>query len=315
MKSIVINVILLILTFITTTLAGVNWIYGAEVSSNLNNFYIGLPYSVSILFIISSHEFGHYFASRYHKVSATLPYYIPSPVIPGFINFGTFGAVIKTKSSIDTKRALFDIGISGPIFGFIASVIILIYGFSNLPSVDYILTIHPDYFSGHSGKDSIALVFGENILYKITELIFTSPDKEFIPPMSEMYHYPYLISGWFGLFITSLNLLPIGQLDGGHILYAIFDYKTHLKVANTIFYSIIILGLLGFLYELNIISFSYGWTGWLIWALFMKFIIKIPHPEINFAEQSLDKKRIILGYFALFIFIVSFTPSPFYIKL
>src|SRR5512146_898282 len=112
----------------------------------LSHLLIGLPYSIAIMFMISAHEFGHYFAAKYHKVNATLPYYIPFPNIPGFLNFGTMGAVIRTKSPVPTKKAMFDIGIAGPLAGFAACLIVLIYGFLNVPGREYILSIHPDYF-------------------------------------------------------------------------------------------------------------------------------------------------------------------------
>ena len=128
---------LFIITFITTTFAGAEWAAG---QSSTYEFSVlvskGLPYAISIMFFLSVHEFGHYFAAKYHKVETTLPYYIPFPPISGFLNFGTMGAVIKTKSAIRNNKAMFDIGAAGPIAGFIASLIILIYGFTHLPTVD-----------------------------------------------------------------------------------------------------------------------------------------------------------------------------------
>ncbi len=136
---------LFIFTFITTTIAGAQWLQGTEISFQLSYLLKGLPYSISILFIITCHEFGHYFAARRHKVDATLPYYIPFPSIPWFVSFGTMGAVIRTRSPIYTKQAMFDIGVAGPISGFIACLIVLIYGFTHVPGVEYILSIHPNY--------------------------------------------------------------------------------------------------------------------------------------------------------------------------
>ena len=183
------HLILFLITFVTTVIAGTEWITGTMGPFDFESLLIGLPYSLSALFILATHEFGHYFAAKFHKVKATLPFFIPIPPIPGFFNFGTMGAVIKTKSEIPTNKAMFDIGVSGPIAGFIASIIVLIYGFSNLPGVDYILAIHPDYFSPEYGKDTITLEFGSNILFLFLQNIFTSPN-DFIPPMTEVYHYP-----------------------------------------------------------------------------------------------------------------------------
>ena len=123
-----IQFVLFILTFFTTTIAGINWITGAEDLSDSGYFLSGLPYSLSIIFVLGSHEFGHYFAAKYHKVQATLPYFIPFPSITWMLNFGTMGAVIRTKSFIPHNKAMFDIGVYGPIAGFIASLMVLIYG-------------------------------------------------------------------------------------------------------------------------------------------------------------------------------------------
>jgi hypothetical protein len=132
-KSYLIHIGLFIITFITTTLAGVEWTTGQFPPYEFSLLAKGLPYSISILLIITFHEFGHYFAAKYHKVRATLPYYIPFPPIPLFpINFGTMGAVIRTKSPIYSKKAMFDIGIAGPLSGFVICLGILIYGFTHV---------------------------------------------------------------------------------------------------------------------------------------------------------------------------------------
>ena len=130
---------LFIITFITTTIAGVQWASASGGPYELSELLTGLPYSISILLIITFHEFGHYFAAVYHKVKATLPFYIPFPPIPYMINFGTMGAVIRTRTRIQSKKAMFDIGVAGPIAGFIVSLAILIYGFLNVPGIDYLI--------------------------------------------------------------------------------------------------------------------------------------------------------------------------------
>lgn len=309
-----INLALFVITFFTTTIAGVAWIAGPLAAFNLNNFHLGLPYSLSILFVLGVHEFGHYFAAKYHRVKATLPYFIPFPVTDIFLNFGTLGAVIKTKSVIPDKKAMFDIGVAGPIASFFASVGLLIYGFTHLPGIEYIIQIHPDYFSPTKNPDALELEFGSNLIYLILQKLFTNPEFDFVPPMTEVYHYPYLCVGWFGLFVTAMNLIPVGQLDGGHISYSLFDYKTHRKVADLSFVALIIFGMLGFMSEYFSWNLSIGWTGWLFWALILKFFIKLYHPEVP-DPSELDPRRKLIGYFAIFIFVVSFIPAPFYIKL
>ncbi len=165
---------LFLLTFITTTIAGAQWTTGRPDPYELAYLLKGLPYSCSIMFIISFHEFGHYFAARFHKVKATLPYYIPFPPIPIFLNFGTMGAVIKTKSPIYTKKAMFDIGVAGPLAGFVACIIVLVYGFTHVPNIGYLLNIHPDYFSPDYSKGAEILAFGNTLLFSFLNLfLFT----------------------------------------------------------------------------------------------------------------------------------------------
>lgn len=312
--SYIINIVLFILTFFTTTIAGIAWIAGPVAAFNLNNFHLGLPYSISILFVLGVHEFGHYFAAKYHRVKATLPYFIPFPVSDIFLNFGTLGAVIKTKSIIPDKKSMFDIGVAGPIASFLASVGLLIYGFTHLPGIEYILQIHPDYFNPIKNQDALELEFGTNLIYLTLQKLFTNPSVDFVPPMTEIYHYPFLCVGWFGLFVTAMNLIPVGQLDGGHISYSMFSTQTHRRIADISFILLIVLGMLGFLSEYFTWNFPVGWTGWIFWALILKFFVKLYHPEV-LDTTELDPRRKLIGYFAIFILAVSFIPAPFYIKL
>lgn len=307
-KSVLIHIALFVITFLTTIIAGMEWTTGRMGPYEISEMMRGLPYALSILFVLTVHEFGHYFAALYHKVKATLPYYIPFPPIPGFFNFGTMGAVIRTKSVIPNNRAMFDIGVAGPIAGFLASSALLIYGFSNLPPVDYILQIHPDYFSPEYGKDSIHLEFGTTLLFELVKYLFANPDS-FSPPMSEIYHYPYLCVGWFGLFITAMNLIPVGQLDGGHIIYSMFGGKIHEAVASVSMLLLAFIGVSGFIGTLGI-ELEFGWSGWLFWAFILYFVIKVKHPPVPFFEK-LGSGRMIIGYFAILIFIFSFSLSPF----
>jgi len=311
--SVYINILLVIVTFITTTIAGVEWTTGKMGPYEYTELAKGLPYSLSIIFVLGVHEFGHYFAAVYHKVKATLPYFIPFPPIPGFFNFGTMGAVIKTKQVIPDNRSMFDIGIYGPLSGFIACLILLVYGFTHLPAVDYILAIHPDYFSPEYGTGGANLIFGDTLLFSLLRNIFVSPNV-FIPPMSEIYHYPFLCVGWFGLFVTAMNLIPVGQLDGGHIIYSMFGSKIHEAIASISLILLILIGGLGILDTFLELNFSFGWTGWLLWSFILYFFIKIKHPPVpNF--EPLDLKRKILGYIAIIIFFLSFSPTPFIITI
>jgi hypothetical protein len=299
---------LFIITFITTTIAGVQWASASGGPYELSELLTGLPYSISILLIITFHEFGHYFAAMYHKVKSTLPFYIPFPPIPLFINFGTMGAVIRTRTRIQSKKAMFDIGVAGPIAGFVVTIIILIYGLLNVPGIDYLINIHPDYLEPTYGKDGLALVFGDSILFSFLREIFVQPGK-FFPPMSEIYHYPFLCVGWFGLFITSMNMIPVGQLDGGHIAYAMFGEQNHFKLSVICTSIMFVFGIIGLLDSMLEINYGIGWSGWLFWALILYFVIKLKHPPVIDAVV-LDSRRRLIGYFAFFIFIISFSPMP-----
>ncbi len=306
------HLLLFAITFVTTLIAGVEWTTGTMGPYDLETLAIGLPYSLSALFILATHEFGHYFAAMFHKVKATLPYFIPIPPIAGLFNFGTMGAVIKIKSEIRTNKAMLDIGVAGPIAGFIASLIVLIYGFTHLPSADYLLAIHPDYFNPEYGKDTISLQFGNNLLFLFLKNVLTT-STDFVPPMTEVYHYPYLMTGWFGLLITAMNMLPVGQLDGGHIVYSMFNSKFQEAVASITMIILLVLGATGLIDGIMELGLNFGWSGWLFWALILYFVIKVKHPPVReFEELSLSRK--IAGYLSLAILVVSFSPTPFFIS-
>ena len=307
-KSYLIHIALFLVTFITTTLAGVEWTTGKLPPYEFNMIANGLPYSISILLIITFHEFGHYFAARYHKIRATLPFYIPFPPIPYFINFGTMGAVIRTKSPIYSKKAMFDIGIAGPLSGFVICLGILIYGFTHVPSIEYLINIHPDYFSPDYGKSGLQLVFGDSILFSSFRYIFVN-NNSFFPPMSEIYHYPYLCAGWFGLLVTSMNMIPVGQLDGGHISYTMLGNENHIKISSISTIVLAVLGFIGVLDALLGLNYGFGWSGWLFWAFILYVVVKLKHPPVP-DVLPLDRKRMFLGYISFFIFVISFSPAP-----
>lgn len=298
-----VNLLLFIITAITTTQAGVLWL-GRD-PYDLQNFYMGLPFSVSILLILTFHEFGHFFAAKIHNVEVTLPFYIPFPVFS--ITFGTMGAVIRMRQTPKTKRALFDIGIAGPVAGYIISVLILIYGFTHLPSVEYLYWIHPEY--QNSGiPTSGEFMFSPTLIFLLLGKIFASSPEVFVPPMNEVYHYPFLCAGWFGMLITSLNLLPVGQLDGGHITYALIGSK-HKFIARTFFVLVVLMGLVGIISWIFDFGIYANLSMWVVWAILFLAIIKIDHPPI-YDNEPIDLKRKLWGWFALFMFVSSFTPIP-----
>lgn len=317
---------LFVLTLATTTVSGMLW----QNKTDLSDIAVGLPYAFAALFILTCHEFGHYFAARRHRVRTTLPFYIPLPPVPGMINFGTLGAVIRTREPIPGRVALFDIGIAGPIAGFIASVIILAYGFMTLPGNEFLLAIHPDYDfaagASASAEHGLSLRFGTTLLYDFMQAVFARPGA-YVPPMSEMYHYPFLITGWFGLLVTALNLLPAGQLDGGHITYAMFG-NAQKYVGRIIFALLLFFGGMGFLPSLlDLLGFTdaaFGliaaipgyealfWPGWLFWAVLIAVFIKIEHPPVPM-DEDLTPRRRLLGWLSFAMLVLSLSPAPIYI--
>jgi membrane-associated protease RseP (regulator of RpoE activity) len=319
------HLLLFIATFFTTTVAGVQWI--GKNPFELTNLSYGLTYSFSILFVLGLHEFGHYFAARYHGVQVTLPYFIPFPPTPIFLNFGTLGAVIRTKVAVPSRKAMFDIGVAGPLAGFVACIILLTIGFLTLPGPDFILSIHPKYdFLTNSTNESqgLPLEFGQTLIFRFLSWLLTNPSSQFVPPMSEIYHYPFLCVGWFGLFVTAMNLIPIGQYDGGHLVYTLFGER-HRIVSRTSFAVLLALGLPSILdsilreiishfaqlYPDQIIPFAqYSWSGWFLWALISFYVVKLYHPPIE-DESPLDPRRMLVGWITFAVFVLCFSFSPF----
>lgn len=332
-----VHLILFLATFLTSTIAGAQW--ALQDLLVVSNWVYGLQYSTLLMIFLSVHEFGHYFASKYHGVDASLPYYLPF-YIPFFINFGTFGAIIKTRTPIPSRKAMFDIGASGPIAGFIVSVIFLIIGFNSLPPIDSIFDLHKEYLLIDNGTiPAGGLHFGDTLLYWLMAKLFANP-ASFIPPMNEIYHYPWLCVGWFGLFVTSLNLLPIGQLDGGHITYSMFGRK-HGLIARIFWWFMIFLGVLSALavafqflnqdfdnifmrmaqaallpglswIHMHFPHLYTSWSGWLLWAIVTRFFIKLDHPPIA-DDSDIGPMRKFLGWLSLLILLMSFSYNGIYL--
>jgi membrane-associated protease RseP (regulator of RpoE activity) len=236
---------LFLLTLITTTMAGAEWTYSKSVfmpGYSWADFQSGFAYSIPFLLTLTVHEFGHYFTAQYYRIKVSLPYYIP---LPPLFMLGTLGAVIRLRERPVSKQQHFDIGIAGPLAGFVVAVVCLWYGFTHLPPADYIFQFHPEY--ARFGADYAAYVYrpefmkegvvdvvvGKNLLFLFFERFVADP--ALVPNPHEIMHYPLLFAGFLTLVFTSLNLLPIGQLDGGHILYGLVGYDLHRKIASTLF--------------------------------------------------------------------------------
>lgn len=254
---------LFIATLITTTMAGAEWMFGnvfsfvstfihflaEKMSGNQipdtgkpmgwSEFFMGFQFSVPFLTILTVHEFGHYFTAKKHQVKVTLPYYIP--LWFGISqSIGTMGAFIRITSVVKSRLKFFDIGIAGPLAGFVVALAVLTYGFTHLPPADYIFSIHPEYaryglsypqfvYENSAGN----IVLGDNILFWFFKNFVADPAR--LPHAYEIIHYPLLFAGYLALFFTSLNLIPIGQLDGGHILYGMIGKKKFDVVAPALY--------------------------------------------------------------------------------
>ncbi|MDO1449167.1 site-2 protease family protein [Rhodocytophaga aerolata] len=243
-KTYFLHSFLFILTFITTTLAGAEWMFGNSFIFSPQplgwpEFWQGMYFSIPFLSVLTVHEFGHYITARLYKIRLTLPYYIPFWL--GIGSIGTMGAFIRIKSPMHTRQEYFDVGIAGPLAGFILALGVLLYGFTHLPPPEHIFTIHPEYqqyglaYAQHVYKDTEGgFALGRNLLFVLFEKwVVTDPAR--IPNVYEMAHYPFLFAGYLSLFFTSLNLLPIGQLDGGHILFSMVGYRKHSLIAPVLF--------------------------------------------------------------------------------
>jgi membrane-associated protease RseP (regulator of RpoE activity) len=333
LKTYLLHLFLFLLTVMTTTISGTTWA-GKDFTEILNWQY-GLTYSLLLMAFLTAHEFGHYFAARYHKVDASLPFFLPMP-IPILSPFGTFGAYIKTRTPIMSRKALFDIGTAGPLAGFVVCFIILIIGFLTLPPKEFLYTIHPELLL-HGGEPAVyGLHFGSTMLYDAMASLLV-PAGAYLPPMNEMYHYPFLCVGWFGMFVTALNMLPMGQLDGGHVVYAMFGKRQ--KIISRVFWWILLIIGIAFVieylvYNLEVMVLNYaptsrlidtiewikthgawyfkGWNGWLFWVVITRFLMKLEHPPIRTGARKIGTPRMILGWITILIFILSFSFTGIY---
>jgi len=259
LKTYFIHSLLFILTLIATTFAGAEWMTGKlfffmpePYALQLSDFWQGLHYSIPFLLILTFHEFGHYFVARYYDLKVTLPFYIPLWL--GFLgmptSIGTMGAFIQIRSQINSRKEFFDVGIAGPLAGFVVALVVLFYGFTHLPAPEHIFVIHPEYqkygldyakyvYENAQGN----LVLGNNLLFEFFKN-YVASDPNLVPNPNELMHYPYLMAGYLALFFTALNLIPIGQLDGGHILYGLIG-KKHKYVSFTLFTAMVFYAGLG----------------------------------------------------------------------
>jgi len=278
-KRLLLHLGLFLATVATTIIAGAVQ-QGVNPFADLASFTRGIPFSFTLILILGTHEMGHYLVSRRHRLDVTLPYFIPAPPIPFII--GTFGAFIRIRSPIQDKRALLDVGCAGPLTGVAVAVPVLLVGL-RLSAVKMM------------PPGEAELVLGEPLLFQILSWLTFGP----LGPDDHIILHPVAFAGWIGLLVTALNLMPVGQLDGGHVSYALFpQYHRYVSLAC--------LGLLVF-------CGLFFWQGWFMWALLLYFL-GLRHPPPHHYWVALDTRRRVLGFITILVFILCFTPTPFKVE-
>jgi membrane-associated protease RseP (regulator of RpoE activity) len=237
----------------------------------------GIPFAATLLGILVTHELGHYVFSRLHGVPTSLPLFVPG--LPHFV--GTFGAIIRMRAPLTDRRALFDIGVAGPIAGFVVAVVALVIGLR-------LSTVVPI-------QGSYGMHLGEPLLLQFASWVVIGP----LSPTADVILHPVGFAAWFGLFITSLNLLPIGQLDGGHVAYALLGERQR-SVAVALVPILMVFGWL-------------GWKGWFLWVG-LAGLMGLAHPPVRNPGRELGATRVLIGWIALLIFAVTFSWEPFILR-
>lgn len=267
------NILLFLATVLTTLIAG-SMNSGGDPFKNFSDILKGIPFSFSLMAILTCHELGHYFVSRKEGMIASLPYFIPVP----FHFLGTFGAIIKMRSVVPTRKALLKVGMAGPLCGFVVALFVSAIGIY-LSEIKFIPGGGP------------YLRLGDSLLfYLINRLI-----HPVIPEGADIFLHPMAFAGWIGFLVTSMNLIPIGQLDGGHVAYSLF-----LKKQKLLYLPLIII----------LLGFGILWQGWIIWGL-LAFILTRKEPLIQDTLTPLSRREKLLALIPLIILLLTFIPKPF----
>jgi membrane-associated protease RseP (regulator of RpoE activity) len=283
------NILLFGLTLVSTFFVGLSWslsyLHAERLASNGPLEFgprafvepavllLSLTYTVVLMIILVGHELGHYLTCRRYGLVTTLPYFIPAPTL-----IGTLGAFIKIKSPIRYKGHLFDIGANGPLAGFALALPALAVGLAFSKVVPAL------------PKDG-AIVFGEPLVFDLLETLFFPG----APAGTDIVLHPVAFAGWVGLLVTSFNLLPLGQLDGGHIAYALIGPRTRF-LSRALVVAFVVMGVV-------------LWAGWLLWAAVM-LVLGLKHPRLVDEEEPLSPRRKLLALVVLLIFVLSFIPDP-----
>lgn len=290
-------VVLMALTFASTLYVGAGMVLGRPPGS-FEELLTGWVFSVPLMAILMAHEFGHFFAGRYHRVDVSPPYFIPVP----FFLLGTLGAVIQIRERIRSRNALLDIGAAGPLAGMVVAVPVVIYGIATSPV--------------EALPDAPYLLEGRSLLY----LGLLNWLKGPIPPGYDIMLTPTALAGWAGLLVTMINLLPFGQLDGGHVAYALLGERQD-QLSRKLLRSLPVLAL--------VVSAAYGVPAyldgirgdkliydaaagmhWLVWAVVLWFLTRATGPNHPPTEDSeVSPRRRLVGWFTLSLFVLLFMPS------
>jgi membrane-associated protease RseP (regulator of RpoE activity) len=270
------NVLLFLLTCATTLVAGSGAFMTFDPFAQPARLLTGVPFAFTLLAILGTHEFGHYFTARYHGAAVSLPYFIPAP--PPFL-FGTLGAIIRMSSAVRDRNALFDIAVAGPLAGLAVAVPAIVLGLAWS-----VVAVIPS--GGH-------IVFGDSLLMRL--LVYLSFGR--IPVGMDVFIHPVALAGWVGLFVTALNLFPVGQLDGGRIAYALFGRRHRMVGHLTV----------GGLVALAAITWS---PNWLVWAALVFFFIGFRHSPPLDDVTPLTPGRRLVGYLCFILLILLIPPVP-----
>jgi membrane-associated protease RseP (regulator of RpoE activity) len=288
-RGVWLNILLFVVTCLSAFFVGLTWSVSYKYSEQLTGdtqfvlsseaftdpavIGLSLVYMAVLIGILLGHEMGHYLTCRHYRIEATLPFFIPAPTL-----VGTLGAFIKIKSRITRKKQLFDIGIAGPLTGFILSLPALVYGLSLSKIVPAV-------------PREEAFVFGEPLLLKLVgSLMFRG-----VAANSDLFLHPIGFAGWVGILVTAFNLFPIGQLDGGHVSYALIGQRSK-PLAKGLLVVFMVMGV-------------FFWVGWIVWALLIQ-LLGMKHPSVDDEKERLSTTRLVLGIVVIIIFILSFIPAP-----
>ena len=289
------NIVLFLITLVTTTMAGAI-LGGADFSllhplSSIAGLYVGLSFSIPLMGILLAHEMGHYVTARRNRVDCSAPYFIPSPYLlwiplvgPIFL-IGTFGAFIRLRAMPRSRRVMFDIGAAGPWAGMLVAVPVLIVGLlvSKVGPLD---------------KSVGGLQLGNSLLfYQISRWVLHVDPNAVSVDLS-----PIAFAGWLGFLVTMLNLLPVGQLDGGHVIYALFG-RWHRIISRLFVFGFLLMTAYQFFFNIG------SWAGWMFWVVLL-FVLGLGHPVTADSETPLDPMRRFAAWATIALFIVTFSPEP-----